>query len=57
MNGDICNIENAYNSFCTTDMNTTKDLEGNLISYNELATTNLTTDENNYFIKNNILIY
>ena len=51
-NGGMCNIYNACNSFCTTDMNTTKDPEGNLLSYNELATTNLTTDENNYFIKN-----
>ena len=51
-NGGMCNINNAFNSFCTTDMNTTKDPDGNLISYNELATTNLTTDQNNYFIKN-----
>ena len=51
-NGGMCNINNAFNSFCTTDMNTTKDPDGNLISYNELATTNLTTDKNNYFIKN-----
>ena len=50
-NGGMCNINNAFNSICTTDINTTKDREGNLISYSELATTNLTTNENNYFIK------
>lgn len=48
----MCNIDYAFNSICTTDMNTTKDPEDNLISYSELATTNLTKDENNYYIKN-----
>ena len=52
INGDICNIEKAFNSYCSTDMNTTKDSEGNLISYNELAFTNITTDQDNSFIKN-----
>ena len=32
-------------------MNTTTDLEGNLLKYDEFALTNITTDENNYFIK------
>ena len=32
-------------------MNTTTDLEGTLLSYDELAITNITTDTNNSFIK------
>ena len=51
-NGGLCEVENTLSSFCTTDMNTTKDSEGNLLAYDELAFTNITTDENNYFIKN-----
>ena len=46
----MCNIHNVFNSFCTIDMNTTNVP----ISYNELAAPNLTINENNYFIKNNI---
>ena len=51
-NGGLCEVQNQFNSLCTTDMNTTKDSEGNLISYDELAYTSIKTDENNYFIKN-----
>ena len=39
----MSNIHNVFNSFCTIDMNTTKDP----MSYNELAVPNLTTNENN----------
>ncbi len=46
----MCNIHNVFNSFFTIDMNTTKDP----IPYNELEAPNLITNENNYFIKNNI---
>ena len=53
-NGGICDVENAMNSFCTTDMNTTTDLKGNLITYSEVAFTNITNDENNYYVKNKI---
>ena len=50
-NGGKCEDNNNFNSFCTTDMNTTKDSEGNLISYKEKATTNVTIDENNNYLK------
>ena len=51
MNGGLCNINNNLGSLCTTDMNTTTDLEGHLLQYDELAITNIKTDEDNYFIK------
>lgn len=51
INGGLCEMENAFNSFCSTDMNTTKDSNGNLIAYDELCFTNITKDENNYYIK------
>ena len=50
-NGGICDIESAFNSFCTTDMNTTKDSQGNLIAYDEEAFTNITNNKYNYYIK------
>ena len=53
-NGGICDVENSIGSFCTTDMNTTKDKNGNLIAYDELAFSNITTNEDNYYIKNKI---
>ena len=49
-NGGRCAESNLI-SFCSTNMNTTKDAEGNLISYQEIATTNITKDENNMYIK------
>ncbi len=49
-NGGRCAESNSI-SFCSTDMNTTKSAEGNLISYQEIATTNITKDENNIYIK------
>ena len=53
-NGGICDINDPIGSFCSTDMNTTKDSEGNLIGYDEIAFTNITHNENNYYIKNKI---
>ena len=50
-NGGICDIENAEFSFCTTDMNTTTDLENNLLTYEEEAIMNITTDQKNSYIK------
>ena len=51
MNEGECDIENSIGSICTTDMNTTKDLKGNLLKYEEEAKTNVTTNEDNYFLK------
>ena len=50
-NGGICDIYNPIGSFCSTDMNTTKDSEGNLITYDEFAFTNITKNNDNYYIK------
>ena len=51
-NGGTCNLYDNIGSSCTTDSNTTTDLEGNLLQYDELAITNITNDENNGYIKN-----
>ncbi len=53
-NGGSCNINNNLGSLCTTDMNTTTDIEGHLLQYDELAITNITTDEDNYYIKTKV---
>ena len=50
-NGGICDVENSIGTFCSTDMNTTKDKNGNLIAYDELAFSNITTNEDKYYIK------
>ena len=50
-NGGLCKIHNNWGSLCTTDMNITTDLENNLISYDELAVTNIIYDGNNTFTK------
>ena len=50
-NEGTCNVENNIGTKCTTDMNTTTDLNGKVISYDELAITNITTDENNSYLK------
>ena len=42
INGEICDIENAQLSFCTTDMNTTTDLENTISTYDEEAIMNIT---------------
>ena len=51
INGGICDIENAEYSFCTTDMNTTTDLENNILEYKEEAIMNITSDSQNSYIK------
>ena len=48
-NGQKC--EDSFNSFCTTDMNTTKNSKGELISYKEIATTKNVIDEKNQYSK------
>ena len=53
-NGGICDIENSFNSFCTTDMNTTTDKEGNILLYEEEAYMNIETDELNSYTKNKV---
>lgn len=53
-NGGTCNIYDNIGTLCTTEMNTTTDLEGNLLQYDEIAITNITTDENNGYIKNKL---
>ena len=50
-NGGLCEVQNPLLSFCSTDMNTTKDSKGNLLAYDEFAFTNITNNENNYYIK------
>ena len=54
INGGICDIENAQLSFCTTDMNTTTDLENNILAYDEEAIMNITLDADNSYIKTKI---
>ena len=48
----LCDIRNGLNSFCDLDMNIEKDSEGNLISFDEISLTNITTDTQNGFNKN-----
>ena len=53
-NGGFCNIYNNWGSQCTTDMNTTLDKDGNLLTYNEQAITIINYDENNSYLKNKV---
>ena len=53
-NGGLCNIYNNWGSLCTTDMNTTLDAKGNLISYDEEAITIIDYDEKNSYMKNKV---
>ena len=53
-NGGQCDLENPFNSFCTTEMNTTIDDEGNLISYDEIAFIEVKNDELNSYKKNKL---
>ena len=53
-NGGLCNIHNNWGSLCTTDMNITTDLDGNLLKYDEVAITNIVYDEKNSFTKNKV---
>ena len=50
-NNGTCNVENNLGTICITDMNTTTDLKGKVITYDELAITNITNDENNSYVK------
>lgn len=50
-NEGICDIENSQFSFCTTDMNTTTNLDNKILEYNEVAIMNITTDNQNSYIK------
>ena len=53
-NGGFCNIYNNLGSHCTTDMNTTLDQEGNLLSYDEEAITIVNYDDKNSYVKNKV---
>ena len=54
LNGGICAITHSFNSLCTTDMNTTTDINGTLLTYDEEAVTYITNDDKNSFYKNKI---
>ena len=51
LNRGICDIPDSFNSFCTTEMNTSTNINGTLLTYDEVATTNITNDELNSFYK------
>ena len=53
-NGGVCNIYNNLGSLCTTNMKTTLDKEGNLLSYDERAFTLINYDETNSYTKDKI---
>ena len=53
-NGGICDIENAFTSFCSTDMNTTIDSEFNLLEYEEIAIMEVENDDKNSYKKTKI---
>ena len=54
LNGGICAITHSFNSLCTTDMNTTTDINGTILTYDEEAVTYITNDDKNSFYKNKI---
>lgn len=49
-----CSIKNPILSNCTTDFNLTTDLSGNVLNYEELCFSNITSNEKNNYIKNKI---
>ena len=53
-NGGLCNVYKNLNTKCTTDMNTTLDSEGNLLTYDEEAITYINHDEKNSYIRNKV---
>ena len=53
-NYGVCDVNNPLNTRCTTDMNTTTDSYDNLVTYDEVAFSNFTSDENNSYIKNKV---
>ena len=48
----ICDIVEAFNSFCTTEFNVTTDLNGVLLTYDEQATAKIKKDDKNSYSKN-----
>ena len=50
-NGGICDVDNPFNSFCSTEMNTTIDQKGNLLTYDEVAYSEIINDVNNSYTK------
>ena len=50
-NSGICEVQNSIGSICTTNMITTKDLKGNLLTYEEEAKTNIRSNGDNYYLK------
>ena len=54
-NKGICDIYNPINSYCSTEMNTITDLDNNLLSNDKNDYTQIVTNENNYYIKNEII--
>ena len=53
-NAGICDFGNSYKSKCTTDMNTTTDDYNNILTYDEIATSQFISNEENSFIKKKI---
>jgi hypothetical protein len=49
--GGICKDFSNYESFCSTDVNITKDSNQNLVNYSEVCFSNIIKDENNSYIK------
>ena len=54
ISGGKCDDGSIFYSFCSTDSNTTKDSEKNLILYDELAITNIIKDDDNNYLKTKI---
>ena len=53
-NGGICDVVNAYNTFCSTEMNTTIDSESNILKYEEIAYMIVVKNQENSYEKNKI---
>ena len=53
-NGGTCDVDNPFNSFCSTEMNTTIDSEGNLLTYDEVAYSEIINDVMNSYTKNKL---
>ena len=50
----ICNIKNENKSICNSEMNITKDFEGNLLTHEEISIINISTNSKNSFKTNKI---
>ena len=53
-NGGICDIENSFNSFWTTDKNVAIDSKFNILEYDEVVIMKIKKDNNNSYNKNKI---